>query len=142
MCNIIITQSAAGYDIIIHVKEGEIMAIRVGDVVKGVITGIQPYGAFVALDDGHKGLIHISEISERFVKDVHLFVHMNERVNVKILEIEDSDHIKLSLKAVSSNKERFRPMRHSNVPALPQMIIGFASLAKKLDGWINVAYDK
>lgn len=119
------------------------MQIKVGDIVNGVITGIQPYGAFVALDDGHKGLIHISEISERYVKDVHLFVHMNERVDVKVLEIdENEDHIKLSLKAVAANKARFRRPQHTSIQALPRMVIGFSSLAEKLDGWIEAAYEK
>ena len=62
------------------------MPIQVGDIVKGMITGIQPYGAFVALDNGHKGLIHISEISERYVRDVHSYVRLNERVSVKVLD--------------------------------------------------------
>lgn len=49
------------------------MHYLVGQVVEGVITGIQPYGAFVYLDSDHKGLIHISEISRGYVKDVTKF---------------------------------------------------------------------
>ena len=66
------------------------MRYSIGDVVEGVITGIKPYGAFVALDSTHNGLIHISEISERYVRDVHTFVNMNEKVKVKILD-QDED---------------------------------------------------
>ena len=51
--------------------------------MEGVITGIKPYGAFVYLDSQHNGLIHISEISERFVRDVHTYVKINQRVRVK-----------------------------------------------------------
>ncbi len=118
------------------------MSIRVGDIIRGVISGIRPYGAFVDLPNGYKGLIHISEISDRFVKDVNLYVHINERVKVKVLEIEDGEHIKLSLKAVSSNRDRFHSMHRIHRKALPQMIIGFSSLADKLDGWITQAYEK
>ena len=79
------------------------MRYSIGDVVEGVITGIKPYGAFVALDSTHNGLIHISEISERYVRDVHTFVNMNEKVKVKILDQdEDGIHFRLSLKAVNS----------------------------------------
>lgn len=117
------------------------MSIKVGDITRGVITGIRPYGAFVNLPEGYKGLIHISEISDRFVKDVNLYVHVNEWVNVKVLEIEDGEHIKLSLKAVSSNKDRFRTMQRTHRRALPRMMIGFSSLAVKLEGWINQAYE-
>lgn len=56
------------------------MHYMVGEVVEGVVTGIKPYGAFVYLDSKHNGLIHISEISERFVRDVHTYVKVNERV--------------------------------------------------------------
>ena len=59
------------------------MHYMVGEIVDGVITGIKPYGAFVSLDTSHNGLIHISEISERFVRDVHLYVCVNQRVKVK-----------------------------------------------------------
>lgn len=46
---------------------------KVGDVVSGKIAGIQSYGAFVALDNSTQGLVHISEITHGFVKDIHDF---------------------------------------------------------------------
>ena len=55
------------------------MQYRIGQIVEGTITGIQPYGAFVSLDEETSGLIHISEISEGFVKDVNHFVHVHDR---------------------------------------------------------------
>lgn len=83
------------------------MRYSIGDVVEGVVTGIKPYGAFVSLDSSHNGLIHISEISERYVRDVHTFVTVNERVRVKILDVdEDGIHFRLSLKAVDPAKKR------------------------------------
>lgn len=118
------------------------MPMHVGDIVKGMITGIQPYGAFVSLNNGYKGLIHISEISERYVRDVHTYVRMNERVSVKVLDISDPEHIKLSLKAVKPNKQRFHSGRHIGVQPLPKSVIGFSSLADRLDGWIETAYEK
>ncbi len=116
--------------------------IQVGDVVYGVITGIRPYGAFVSLDDGYKGLIHISEISTDYVKDVRMFVRLHERVAVKVLEIEDENHVKLSLKAVSPHKARFHTHRHRQGSPLPKTIIGFSSLNDRLAGWIDAAYEK
>ena len=93
------------------------MRYSIGDVVEGVITGIKPYGAFVALDSTHNGLIHISEISERYVRDVHTFVNMNEKVKVKILDQdEDGIHFRLSLKAVNSGKTRYARYRHPVAP--------------------------
>ena len=115
------------------------MHYMVGEVVEGVVTGINLYGAFVYLDSKHNGLIHISEISERFVRDVHTYVKVNERVKVKILDVdEDGMHFKLSLKAVEANKARSMRKRRF-VHELPQMNIGFTSLAEHLDQWIEEA---
>ncbi|MDE6475365.1 MAG: S1 RNA-binding domain-containing protein [Erysipelotrichaceae bacterium] len=115
------------------------MHYLVGEVVEGYITGIKPYGAFVFLDSSHKGLIHISEISDYFVKDVHSFVHVNDRVKVKILDVdEDGTHLKLSLKAVATNKVRYSKC-HKRKVQYPKMEIGFSSLAEHLDSWIDEA---
>ena len=118
------------------------MRYSIGDVVEGVVTGIKPYGAFVSLDSSHNGLIHISDISERYVRDVHTFVSVNERVRVKILDVdEDGIHFRLSLKAVDPAKKRYPRYRHPCVP-YPDQVIGFHSLAEKLDEWIDEAYNR
>ncbi len=72
---------------------------QVGEIVTGIVTGLQPYGAFVTLDDGTVGLIHISEISERFVRNVEDYLRLGDRVAVRLLAFEEeSTHAKLSLK--------------------------------------------
>ena len=50
------------------------MTIKVGDKVTGKVTGIVKFGAFVDLGEGENGLVHISEISDNYVKDIHDFV--------------------------------------------------------------------
>lgn len=115
------------------------MQYMVGEVVEGIVTGIKPYGAFVYLDSRHNGLIHISEISERFVRDVHTYVKINERVRVKILDVDDDGiHFKLSLKAVEANKARSMRKRRF-IYEQPPSEIGFASLAEHLEEWIEEA---
>lgn len=106
------------------------MQYMIGEIVEGVVTGIQPYGAFVYLDSNHNGLIHISEISDKFVKDVHGYVKLYERVKVKILDIdEDGTHFKLSLKAVKANKSRFKKQCDTIRHCL-QMILDFIRFNK------------
>ena len=115
------------------------MQYRVGQITEGTITGIQPYGAFVSLDDETAGLIHISEISDGFVRDVGHFVHLQDRVRVKIIDYDRQTHqARLSLKALHSTsfrKERGR----GKTDRLPVMKIGFRSLEEKLDSWIREA---
>ncbi|HOV30093.1 MAG TPA: S1 RNA-binding domain-containing protein, partial [Candidatus Dojkabacteria bacterium] len=72
---------------------------QIGDVVKGKIQKVVPYGAFVRIGDGLNGLIHISELSDKLVKDPADIVSVGEDVNVKILSISSTErHLGLSLK--------------------------------------------
>ncbi|NLZ24131.1 S1 RNA-binding domain-containing protein [Candidatus Dojkabacteria bacterium] len=73
---------------------------KVGDVVEGEIQKVVPYGAFVRIGEGLNGLIHISELSDKLVKDPQDIVSVNQKVKVKILSISSTErHLGLSLKA-------------------------------------------
>lgn len=114
------------------------MVYHVGQVVEGQITGIKPYGAFVSIDSQTSGLIHISELSDGFVKDVEMFVKLGEKVKLKVLEIDPQNkQLRLSLKAVQSNSRKSRP-RIKPVIKLREKI-GFASLKAQLNDWIKDA---
>ena len=118
------------------------MQYKIGQIVEGYITGIQPYGAFVALDDRTNGLIHISEISEGFVKDVSLFVKLHDRVKVKIIDYDEkSNQARLSLKALYPHKSR-RERRSNRYGSLPAMKIGFTSIEENLPRWIKEAKER
>lgn len=115
---------------------------KIGQIVEGLITGIQPYGAFVILEDKTPGLIHISEISEGFVKNVENFVKTDDKVKVKIIDYDEKNNqARLSLKAVSSNG--FRKERKSlKYGSLPSMKLGFKSIKKQMDKWISEAKER
>ena len=74
------------------------MALEVGAVVEGRVTGITKFGAFVALPEGKSGLVHISEVANAFVSDVHDHVQMGQTVKVRILSISPEGKINLSIK--------------------------------------------
>ena len=76
------------------------MAIEVGSVVEGVVTGITNFGAFVELPEGKTGLIHISEVADVYVNDVHDFLRERDTVKVKVLTVDDRGKIGLSIKAL------------------------------------------
>ena len=59
-----------------------------GKVVRGTVTGIENYGIFISFDEYYSGLIHISEISHGFVKDINNFVKIGETIYVRILSFE------------------------------------------------------
>ena len=74
------------------------MQIEVGQIVEGKVTGITNFGVFVDLGDGKSGLVHISEIAQTYVSDVHEFVKENDTVKMKVLSISEEGKISLSIK--------------------------------------------
>ena len=74
---------------------------EVGKVYEGVVTGITDFGAFVTINGAVTGLVHISELSDGYVKDVHDLVKEGQKVKVKVLEIEKDGKLKLSMKDVN-----------------------------------------
>ena len=81
------------------------MAIEVGAIVEGEVTGITNFGAFLQLPEGKVGLIHISEVSSVYVKDVHDFLKEHQKVRAKVLSIDARGKIGLSLKQIGEKPE-------------------------------------
>ena len=85
--------------------KGRIKKYKIGEVVDGVVEGVVEYGAFVRIDDGINGLIHISELSDKLVRNPSDIVSPGQEVKVSILSISETErHLSLSLKRVKSNK--------------------------------------
>ena len=95
------------------------MAIEIGSIQEGKVTGIMNFGAFVSLPGGKSGLVHISEIANTFVKDVHEHLQVGQMVKVKVLEINDQGKINLSIKkALDEEKQKeAQKLRESMAPA-------------------------
>ena len=103
-----------------------------GKIVTGQVTGIEKYGIFISLDEFYSGLIHISEISDGFVKNINDYVQVGETIKAKIVEVdEDNYHLKLSIKNMN-----YKIRRRKNEP-LQETRLGFYPLQKKLNSWIN-----
>lgn len=104
-----------------------------GKIVKGVVSGIESYGAFVKLDEYYSGLIHISEVSNGFVKDINDYMKIGDEIYVEILNIdEDLSQMKLSIKNISykqGTKSRKRKIVETNS--------GFRTLERNLPHWIE-----
>ena len=104
-------------------------SINVENIVKGQITGVTPYGVFVSLEDDYSGLVHISEVSDKFVKDLPMLFNIGDIINVKILEIdEDKREVKLSIKKIDYKVEE-------SLSRIPETGSGFGLLEKNLGKW-------
>lgn len=74
------------------------MPVEVGSIVEGVVTGITNFGAFVTLPGGETGLVHISEVANSYVKDIHDHLKKSDLVKVKVLSVDGSGKIGLSIR--------------------------------------------
>ncbi|WHY66177.1 MULTISPECIES: S1 domain-containing post-transcriptional regulator GSP13 [Bacillaceae] len=120
--------------------------IETGSILTGKVTGIQPYGAFVALDDNTQGLVHISEITHGYVKDINEHLKVGDEIKVKVLSVDEgAGKIGLSIRATEeapvqqaapkAKKPRKRPV----APIIPEVEgqQGFNTLKDKLQEWID-----
>jgi len=74
------------------------MSIAKGQIVEGTVTGITKFGAFVELPGGVTGLVHISEVADSYVKDVNDFLKEQDKVRVKVINIDTNGKIGLSIR--------------------------------------------
>lgn len=110
---------------------------NVGSIVTGKVTGIENYGIFISLDDGATGLIHISEISNSFVRNINDYAEIDEEIKAKIIGVEDDGrHLKLSVKDLDYRKNSKLTSKIKETKS------GFSSLGRYLDDWIEEKYGK
>lgn len=104
---------------------------KIGDIIKGQVTGIENYGIFVNIDPWYNGLIHISEVSSEFVKNIHDYVRIGETIYCQILEInEENLQLKLSIKDIN-----YKVISDTDI--IKETRKGFLPLKENLDFWLE-----
>ncbi len=108
-----------------------------GDIISCTVTGIEKYGAFVKIDEEHSGLIHISQISPFFVKNVNEYFSIGENIMAEVLEdSKNNNKVKLGYKSINGiNKNKKRP-------SIKETFSGFKTLKKMLDMWIETKVEE
>ena len=79
--------------------------LEIGAVLDGKVTGLTNFGAFVSFPDGSSGMVHISEVSTSFVKDIKDHLKEGQEVKVKVMSISDEGKVSLSIKKVLEETE-------------------------------------
>lgn len=93
------------------------MSLEVGMVIEGKVTGITKFGAFVDLEDGKTGMVHISEVAPVYVNDIKDFLTEGQTVKVKVLTIGEDGKISLSIKkALPSQKKNTNHQSNKTSP--------------------------
>ena len=127
------------------------MAYHIGEIVQGAVTGIQPYGAFVQLDDHTQGLIHISECRSAFIRHVGDELHVGQVIDVMILDIDQyNEKISLSRRSVLDANQKVRTDRenqrvdnwHHHYWTNQHLNIGFETIADNRDDMIAEALQR
>lgn len=93
------------------------MAVEVGSITQGTVTSVTKFGAFVKLEEGEVGMVHISEVASSFVKEISDFVKEGQEVKVKVIRVDDKGKISLSMKQAEPPQKRTfeqRPPRRNN----------------------------
>ena len=91
------------------------MHLEVGSIVEGKVTGITNFGAFVQLDGGKTGLVHISEIATDYVKDINDHIKVNDTVKAKVVSVSPVGKISLSIKKVIEEEKALKASRPADV---------------------------
>lgn len=114
-------------------KKARISAVAVGTVMDGTVETLQPYGAFVKLDDGLTGLVHVSQISHTRIKDPSVVLKVGDQVKVKVIAIKDGK-LSLSMKALEEDKAAAEEaeLRNVKLPKSEELTTSLGELFKNL----------
>jgi S1 RNA binding domain protein len=104
--------------------------VEVGAVVEATVEKVMDYGAFVRLDSGETGMVHISEIDKNYVKDIREHVRENEKVTVKVIGQKEDGKIDLSIKQAEPGYED-RPRRSGKDPEFERKLKKFMSQSQE-----------
>lgn len=113
-----------------------------GDIVIGTVTGVRPYAVFLNFENRVSGLLHISEISDSFIRDIDRFASVGDEIKVMVISVDPSNgFLRVSLKRVPE-EDRFSTHSNSERKVMKISDEEFEPLKEKLDGWINATLIK
>lgn len=118
------------------------MDYKIGDIIIGKVNQIRPYALFLTFDENVNGLLHISELSDGYIRDIERYGSIGDEIKVKVLSIDSSNgFLRVSYKAIPE-EERYST-HNSSSRSIPQFDeADFTDLEEKLPEWINATLEK
>ena len=108
--------------------------LKKNEIIQCTVSGIEDYGFFIKTEDGYNGLVHISEMSENFIRSIYDYVSLGEKINAKIIDVDENNKkLKLSIKNIE-----YRIC--TNLPSDSEE--GFKHLQKELPRWLKEAEEE
>ena len=110
---------------------------EVGEIIEGTITNIRDFGAIMIFSDGSKGLLHISEVANVFIRNIHKYLKIGKTYQVKVIGIEDDGFLKLSMsKITEEEKDEYHRNGVKKIKIDPEFI-DYSVFKEKLPEWIE-----
>ncbi len=104
-----------------------------GDIIKGIITSIKKYGAFLSFENGYIGLLHISEISTNFVNNIHSFFSIGDEITVAVKRVDRATKfLNVSIKDLPNDLNPYKEILPSKKITSYLKEIDFSKLEKSL----------
>ena len=85
------------------------MSVKVSSIVEGKVTSIKKFGAFVTLDGGEEGFVHISKVSKDYVKNIDDYLKVGQTVKAKVMGTSKDGKLELSIRAVDTDQKDDSP---------------------------------
>jgi polyribonucleotide nucleotidyltransferase len=101
----IASSDAAGVEAARRMVEGLTADVKIGAVYEGTVVKIKEFGAFLEISPGREGLCHISELDAGYVGRVEDVANVGDKLQVKVIAIDDQGRVKLSRKALLAPRE-------------------------------------
>ena len=109
---------------------------EVGEIIEGTIISIRDFGAIMIFNDGKKGLLHISEVANVFIRNIHKYLRIGKTYQVIIIGIEPDGFLKLSMSNISEEvKNEYQKNGIKKIKIDPEFI-DYSALREKLPEWI------
>ena len=113
-----------------------VVTYKIGNIIEGTITELRKFGALMIFEHDATGLLHISEISDRFVFDIARYVQVGRNFNVKIVEIDPNNgFMKVSLRKVTIEDRIDFKNSNKKRSIVDENEIDFSPLQEQLETW-------
>lgn len=110
---------------------------EVGEIIEGTITNIRDFGAIMIFSNGSKGLLHISEVANVFIRNIHKYLKIGKTYQVKVIGIEDDGFLKLSMSKITvEEKDEYHRNGVKKIKIDPEFI-DYSVFKEKLPEWIE-----
>ena len=112
---------------------------KVNDIIEGTIISIKSFGAIMIFEDGQKGLLHISQVANTFIRNISRYLKIGKTYQVKIIGIEEDGFLKLSMSQISQEEKDEYHRNGIKKEKIDSQYIDFTALKNKLPEWIEEA---